>query len=104
MTPFTQWIIVAGLAVQTTAKTIQIQVGSTGLNFSPNSISASQGDVLEFTFEAGGNHSVVMGDFNSACQPATSGGFFSGFMASSTVRPNPLSMACLVAYTLLIES
>jgi len=62
------------------AKAIQVQVGSDGLSFTPNTITAADGDVLEFVFGSA-NHSVVMGDFNNACQPATSGGFFSGFIS-----------------------
>ncbi|KAB5515169.1 Cupredoxin, partial [Coniochaeta sp. 2T2.1] len=48
--------------------------------FTPNEVKAAVGDVVEFQFPAGGNHSVVEGEFNNACQPAATGGFFSGYM------------------------
>jgi len=67
------------LAVRVGAKTIAVNVGQNGLAYSPNSISASVGDVLQFTFFPT-NHSVVMGDFGNPCAPAATGGFFSGFM------------------------
>ena len=41
------------------------------------------GDVLEFHFMPK-NHSVVMGDFDSPCMPAASGGFSSGFLPTNS--------------------
>lgn len=65
----------------TAAETIVIEGGNT--YFKPSSVNASIGDVLEFHFLPN-NHSVVMGDLSSACQPASTGGFYSGFLPASS--------------------
>lgn len=75
--------VAAGLAVQVQGKTIPIQAGVAGLTFTPASITADLGDVLEFHFFPR-NHSVAQGDWKNACQPATTGGFFSGFVPVSS--------------------
>lgn len=69
------------LASQASAKTVRIEVGSSGASFSPNSVTASVGDILEYHF-AGGKHSVVRGDFSKGCSPTSNGGFYSGFQKS----------------------
>jgi plastocyanin len=71
-------LLASGLALQARAATIKIDAGQGGIVFSPNETKAAVGDVLEFHFVAG-NHSVVQGDFDNACHPATTGGFFSGY-------------------------
>ncbi|KAK3687181.1 extracellular serine-rich protein [Podospora appendiculata] len=68
-----------------TAKTIQI--GTDGLKFVPEAVEAAVDDVLEFHFGPR-NHSVVMGDFGSACVPAAKGGFFSGFLPAAEGEEN----------------
>ncbi|KAB5577478.1 hypothetical protein GE09DRAFT_1085922 [Coniochaeta sp. 2T2.1] len=74
-------LLTAGLAMQASAATITVLVGQGGnFAFTPNEVNAAIGDIVEFQFPAGGNHSVVEGDFNNACQPAATGGFFSGYM------------------------
>ncbi|KAH8816034.1 Cupredoxin [Xylogone sp. PMI_703] len=65
------------VAAAVNAATIDINVGQTGLSFSPNSVTAQVGDVLQFHFFPGG-HSVVQGDFANPCQPSSSSAFFSG--------------------------
>lgn len=72
-------LLASALAVQAGAATIKIESGPGGLVFSPNETKAAVGDVLEFHFVAG-NHSVVQGDFDNACHPATTGGFYSGYL------------------------
>lgn len=80
MAPLSSILLTAGLAMQASAATIQVTVGQNNqLSFSPNEVKAAMGDVVEFHF-AGGNHSVVEGDFNNACQPAATNAFFSGYM------------------------
>jgi plastocyanin len=74
---------VLAIASYASAATIRVDVGSAGLTFSPNTIKASTGDILDFHFHAI-NHSVVMGDFSNPCAPAKTGGFFSGFMPVSS--------------------
>jgi plastocyanin len=74
----TNILLLAGIAGQAIGATIPVSVGKTGLTFEPNIIKAAQGDVIEFRFWPR-NHSVVAGEFTSACKPANQGGFFSGF-------------------------
>lgn len=74
---------VVALASHANAETIRIDVGqNNALAFSPDSVTAKVGDILDFHFHAI-NHSVVMGDFENPCAPAKTGGFFSGFMPVS---------------------
>jgi plastocyanin len=68
------------------AATIKITAGGTGLYFQPETTTAAKGDILKFHFVPR-NHSVVAGDFNNPCQPAATGGFFSGFVPVSTGEP-----------------
>lgn len=64
----------------TVAETIVIEGGNT--YFNPSSVNASVGDILEFHFLPN-NHSVVMGNFSNPCQPASTGGFYSGFLPAN---------------------
>jgi len=66
-------LAVAGTA---TAKTIVINAGQSGFTFSPDSVTAEVGDMLEFHF-FGSIHTAVQSDFSSPCQ-MKSGGFDSG--------------------------
>lgn len=68
--------VVVASAAQAAAETIVIEANNN--NFEPKCINAAVGDILEFHF-APNNHSVVMGDLENPCQPAASGGFYSGF-------------------------
>ncbi|KAK3687432.1 extracellular serine-rich protein [Podospora appendiculata] len=89
MSPLSKLFFLAGLAVQATAySTVKVVVGKTGLSFVPNNITAAVGDVLEFHFWAK-NHSVVQGLWSEGCQPATHGGFFSGFFPTAAGVANP---------------
>ena len=63
--------------------TIDVSSPSGAIAFSPNSVTAKQGDTVVFSWKAGG-HTVVQGQgSNAACQPLT-GGFFSGFQEPPT--------------------
>ncbi|RMZ89435.1 hypothetical protein DV736_g3345, partial [Chaetothyriales sp. CBS 134916] len=53
------------LVVMVAAETHQVTVGP-GLSYSPDSLTAAKGDVVEFTFGQG--HDVVSGSFDSPCQ------------------------------------
>lgn len=55
------------------AATYNVTVGP-GLSYSPSSVTASEGDVVAFTFGSG--HDVVSGSFDSPCQP--NGNIYSG--------------------------
>ncbi|GFP54457.1 hypothetical protein ACSS6W_002257 [Trichoderma asperelloides] len=81
-TTFTTAAVLA-LASHASAETIKIDVGENGLTFTPDSVTAKVHDILEFHFHPI-NHSVVMGDFANPCQPAKTGGFFSGFQPVSS--------------------
>lgn len=77
-------LALATLVSSTLATTTVVNVGQNGaFTFAPDTIQAQPGDVLEFHF-FGLNHSVVMGDFANACQPAARGGFYSGFFPVSS--------------------
>jgi hypothetical protein len=75
------------------AKTIQIDVGKSGLVFSPDTSTADVGDTLEFHFYSA-FHTAVQGDFSTPCQRGSleSTGFNSGpinNMASGGVSHHP---------------
>ncbi|KZZ93306.1 extracellular serine-rich protein [Moelleriella libera RCEF 2490] len=76
------------LAAHANAKTIRINVGKEGLVFTPPSVTAEKGDVLEYHFYKM-MHSVALGQFANGCTPATQGGFFSGVIRTAGDGPNP---------------
>ncbi|KAH8129467.1 hypothetical protein ACSS6W_008203 [Trichoderma asperelloides] len=65
-------------AVPASAAVFRVEVGQSGLRYTPDTIKANKGDIVDFHFDA--MHSVVAGNFNKPCTPATSGGFYSGTM------------------------
>lgn len=72
-----------------TTRLIPILVGGSTLTFTPNSVVAQPGDVLQFQFGAR-NHTVTQSAQSSPCQPLANGGVHSGFIpfdggASGTV-------------------
>lgn len=80
------------------AKTVSVDVGESGLAFSPNSITAGVGD--EVAFDVYPPHSVTQGNgFDDPCH-FLPGGFFSGFSSSKqtfTIKvndTNPIWMYC----------
>ncbi|PHH90223.1 hypothetical protein CDD83_4228 [Cordyceps sp. RAO-2017] len=75
------------LAAGSAAKTVRIDVGRSGKTFSPDSVTADRGDTLEFHF-SGSKHSVVAGDFDKACSPLASGGFYSGTLQAKGDDPS----------------
>ncbi|CZT43340.1 uncharacterized protein RSE6_03365 [Rhynchosporium secalis] len=69
---------ILSLITAASAATIDVKVGSGGLNFQPDSFAANEGDSVVFHFYSGsGSHSVALSAFDTPCQPA-SGGFYSG--------------------------
>lgn len=70
--------ILAVLAAGASAATHRVEVGQSGLRFTPDTIEANEGDIVEFHFNT--MHSVVAGDFNNPCTPVAGGGFYSGTM------------------------
>lgn len=69
------------------AETVAVAIGRNGFTFTPNTIQAAEGDVVEFRFWAR-NHSVVRGNWSKACVPDSDGGFFSGFFPTAEGGPN----------------
>lgn len=101
-------LAVAALSAVASAKTIRVDVGLNGLNFSPNNIQANTGDILEFHYHAI-NHSVVAADFATPCQPKAEGGFFSGFFPTSSsenVSSGELDRPCVASdgLTMLLQA
>ncbi|KAK6334467.1 hypothetical protein TWF730_003681 [Orbilia blumenaviensis] len=80
MHAFLMLATLASLAVGQTVHTVN--VGAGGLNFSPDSITAKQGDTVQFVFR-GGNHTVTQAAFDKPCNPVTRG-FSSGFTGSTS--------------------
>jgi plastocyanin len=71
-----------------------ISVGQGGqLKFSPDSITAKVGDLVEFKFVDDG-HSVALGDFSNPCQPKDSSAFFSGYPVDAVSQACTLNIAC----------
>lgn len=64
------------------AKTVIIRTTADAPFFDPTNTTADVGDILEFHFKAH-NRSIVMGDYDKPCQPASTGGFYSGFFVEA---------------------
>lgn len=58
--------VLPAFATLASAAVHTVQVGSSGLNFVPRTISAAQGDTV--IFELFSAHDVVEGEFDSPCQ------------------------------------
>jgi len=88
MSPLSNVLLaVAGLSLHASAANFVVVVGKDGLTFNPPDIKANKGDTLEFRFWAK-NHSVVQGNWQTACQP-NENGFFSGFVPQpDATKPN----------------
>jgi plastocyanin len=78
-------LAVAAFSAVASAKTIRIDVGQSGLTFTPNDITAAVGDILEFHYHPT-NHSVVAADFATPCKPKAEGGFYSGFFPTTATE------------------
>ncbi|KAK4451282.1 hypothetical protein QBC34DRAFT_295981 [Podospora aff. communis PSN243] len=76
------------LAATATAASVRIDVGKSGLTFTPDSVTAAIGDTLEFYF-VGGTHDAVTGSYAAPCTPAASGErFSSGVQVGSASNKN----------------
>jgi plastocyanin len=73
----------AALLSLASAVTHIVDVGKNGLAFTPNSTAAAVGDVVEFHFFPK-DHTVTQTSFAAPCQANLTGGFFSGFMPTSS--------------------
>jgi len=79
---------ILALAGTALAASHRIDVGKSGLSFTPDSVTASIGDTLEFYF-VGGTHDAVSGDYSAPCTPNASGERF-----SSGVQTGSASNVC----------
>jgi plastocyanin len=59
-----------------------VNVGKSGLKFSPNSLTVAAGDKVEFHFFPG-DHSVEQASFTKPCHPLSNSSFSSGFVTGS---------------------
>jgi len=94
-------------AASTTASSITVHVVKVGnangtLAYSPNSIAAAVGDMVQFQF-APVNHTVTQSTFDQPCQPIAmnqpgTAGIFSGFM------PVAATSATTPTYTIMINN
>lgn len=74
------FLVAAAMAGLAAAETIKITAASNN-TFTPDTVKANDGDILEFHFQPL-NHSVAAGDYRNPCSPMAAGsGFFSGYMA-----------------------
>lgn len=87
---------VLALASGAFAATVQVAVGSGGNVFTPSTITAATGDVVEFTFS--GSHSVASGDFASPCSSSGSSDIYSGTMSSGVFSVKVNSTAPIWLY------
>lgn len=86
--------LAAAFISQSIAKTIRIDAGPEGAGdaFVPNNVQAAVGDILEFHFFTfGASHDVAMGDFDRACAPARTGGFYSGIISTAGSGENVIN-------------
>jgi plastocyanin len=74
-------ILLSSLGSIAMAKIIEVQVGDTGLDFNPNSITAAKGDVINFTIFP--DHNVAQSTFSSPCQPSGDAAIYSGTNAKT---------------------
>jgi plastocyanin len=87
---------------------IQVQVGAGGnLTFTPDSVSAKLGDVIEFQFLSH-NHTVTQGDPSQGCTPAGSNSYDSGFVyvtdRNSTVFYNARQTTLIGTFTIPVKT
>ncbi|KAI5462788.1 Cupredoxin, partial [Mariannaea sp. PMI_226] len=69
----------AMLAIGASAAVHRVEVGENGFTYTPDTIQADKGDIVEFHFSAI-THTVVAGNFDKPCTPVSSGGFYSGML------------------------
>jgi len=90
-------VVLATLASTVSAANIQVQVGASGLTFTPSSVNASISDTVTFVFNPK-NHTVTQSTFAAPCQPM-SGGVDSGFQPVATNAANVPSFSVTVNNT-----
>jgi len=90
-------VTIATLATAVLATNIPVQVGSGGLVFNPTSVTAAEGDTVQFIFNPK-NHTVTQSTFTAPCQPKPDG-IDSGYMPVSAGSPLVPTMTITVNNT-----
>ena len=75
-----------------------------GTTFSPSTIRANAGEMVQFQF-MGGNHTVTQSNFANPCQPisnfnTSAQGFHSGFVPAAASQ----AMGMIATYTIMINN
>jgi plastocyanin len=60
-----------------------VDVGASGFVFSPDTVTANAGDVIEFVISSG--HTVAQSSFDNPCQPISSSAIYSGFPSNGAI-------------------
>jgi plastocyanin len=94
----TSSVAAASTVASSSSPTHTVQVGANGFVFTPDSVTAAMGDMLEFHFTGSNLHDVVQGSFSSPC--SDNGGIYSGYPSTSDVfqvmvnSTSPMWMYC----------
>ena len=62
---------------------ITVDVGANGFVFSPDTVTANAGDVIEFVISSG--HSVAQSSFDNPCHPISAAAIYSGFTSNGAI-------------------
>ncbi|OAL39954.1 hypothetical protein AYO20_00867 [Fonsecaea nubica] len=71
------------LGALASAATIDVNVGQSGLTYSPDTVQAAVGDIVNFHFYPG-EHAVTQSTFDSPCQPVSGNAINSGVINSNS--------------------
>ncbi|KAI1210481.1 uncharacterized protein F4807DRAFT_68101 [Annulohypoxylon truncatum] len=102
---FTTAALLTLLGAVSAQKVHVVSVGSTNgtLAFSPDSVTADVGDMLQFQFR-GGNHSVAQSNFDNPCSPiadhTNTTGIFSGYQPVAASQ----AMGMIPTYTVMVAA
>ena len=88
--------VLATLASTVSAATFQVQVGASGLTYTPSSVNASTGDTVTFVFSPK-NHTVTQSSFAAPCQPLSNG-------TDSNYQPTTANASNVPSYSLTVNS
>lgn len=64
----TNQFVITTVSAATAARVVPVVVGGTALTFTPNSVMANPGDIIQFQFDAS-NHTVTQSGETTPCQP-----------------------------------
>jgi plastocyanin len=89
-------VVVATLASAVSAANIQVQVGASGLTYTPSSVNATTGDTVTFVFSPK-NHTVTQSTFAAPCQPMSGG-------TDSNYQPVAANATNVPSYSITVNS